>query len=256
MNTKMHEMDAALEKIKEYGAVKPAFKEEVLKAVLLLDLLRDVLGYDAEDSERQRPYTERQRPHEGSEGREIPDIILLKLAAPPGEESKNVFVEIKRYGAFRSKSKHLAALRQAAKYSITKRHDYGIVTDGVRWTYFVITDSTRPSRRKVKAKVARRVAEFDMEDARQIPLGKMILARSCGSELLALFGVLARVHKTMAAADLDAIKELTSIDKRIEAAWGEGKPSAKERKLLYLLYHKNNLSLNSEYFCEEILPLK
>lgn len=238
-------LDEALIRIKEFGQEKPVFKEEVLEAVLLIDLFRDVLGFDCETAKRQQPYV-------SSDKRQTPDIILLNLTAVMGQQEQNVFVEIKRFGLFEAEHERIKALEQALKYSIDNEHSYGIVTDGVRWTYFVVTAPVRSP----KKKFARRVAEFSLEkEGRSARLGKMLLQRSNPSELLKLFEVLTRLHGSVTWKELEITYQLRYIEQRVERAWNQKMGvlvPASEKKLLHLMYHKDNF--HRESFCYKIQP--
>lgn len=252
-------LDNSLARIKKFGDEKTPFSEAALEAVLLIDLFRDELGYDEETSPRQKSHT-------SEDGKEIPDITL-KLVASEGSVSENVFVEIKKYNAFRGKSTGcIKAIRQAAQYATTQGAKYGIVTDGVRWTYFVVTESAKPHKTKTPRQVARKVAEFDLStnpetmnpaNPKSAQLGKLLLQRTRRNKLLTLFSVLSRLNEKVTPDHLAELRSLRSIPKRFEAAWkhlDEASVPAGEVPLLSLLYHLDNIPKDS--FCQEIWPLK
>lgn len=235
------DLDAALAKIQEVGAEKPAFKEDVLEGFILLDLFRDVLGYDEDTSKRQQAQL-------SSGQREIPDI-LLKLVVADNAFDKDVIVEIKRYGHFNTVTKRVEAIKQAARYAVTKKCRFGIVTDGATWTYFVIT----PSRFSAKKKVAKCLVEFDVK--KHPKFARALLQRSHQRRLLKLLHVLAALYETMTPEVFESVCEHRTHTARVKAVRERQDATAilsSETTLLRLLLHSDNLP--APRFFDEISP--
>lgn len=165
---------------------KPPFPEAVIEAVLLLDLFRGALGFDAGTSRHQHNKID----------------ILLDVA-----KKSHIVVEVKQHGKLRLERKLDNAIKQATLYvlHLKSAQPFAIVTDGNRWVYLAIekpvaSPSATPSRSPHRI---HKLMQFSVQSHPE--LAHLILKRSNRNTLQRLFELLSCVHQHLTP---DSFKEL------------------------------------------------
>ena len=208
-------------RLAQWSTESPPFRESAVEAVLLFDLFRGVLDFDANSAKRQVRVPKTGRTD-----------IILRL-----NDKVKVVVEVKRFDTFASKAKTEQAIRQAAKYVRELKSEYGIITDGINWVYFTV----RPHGNYHQI---RRLIRFNIKEQPELALA--MLKRSRKGTLNHFFKLLASIHGEMTEKEFARLMNL-SLQERVEQLAQKAKQNdpklevtSGDKSLLKVLYGNAN----------------
>lgn len=189
-------LSTALERLEQCSEEKPPFAEAVVEAVLLLDVFRGALGFDASTSRHQHNKID----------------ILLDVA-----QKSHIVVEVKQHGKLKPERRLENAIKQATRYSLHLRsaQPFAIVTDGDFWVYLAI-EKPPASSTGTGSRAPYRIHKLLYFHVRSQPeLAALILKRSHHNTLLRLFRVLLCVRQNLTAISFTRLMN-KNLDERVE----------------------------------------
>lgn len=215
-----------LQRLGQWSAEQPPFREAAVEAVLLFDLFRGVLGFNTKSAKRQVRAADKTK--KVIIGRT--DIVLhLRTTV-------KVVVEVKRFDTFDSETKTTAAIKRAAEYMRIMGQEYGVVTDGITWIYFRV-------KRHANYHQIHRLIRFSIK--KQPSLALIVLKRSHKGTLGHLFELLVAMHENMTEVEFIKLMDQSQQERAEELTQKieQGKPrfriAEKDRNLILALYASN-----------------
>ena len=177
-------LTAALKRLQRWCTIGLC-SESAIEAVILIDLFHDALGFNKVSSEHLKSLP----------GGGQPDIVLR-----PSKTAK-VVIEVKKPN-FLDKPKtydysknFVDAIQQAASYVRKLEQEFGIVTDGTNWTYFLVPRNDDQH--------IYRLVSFNIK---QHPvIARKVLSRSKKGTIMQFLNVLATIHRDMDKKKFDKL---------------------------------------------------